>query len=262
MQPMEKPTRQLIKTVKSLGTARHRREHGLFKAEGTKCVADTLGHFALRHLLATDAWLADHEPLTAGCPVVKCTRDELERMTSMSTAPEVIAVYEIPADVPDINSMAEGQLVIALDSLQDPGNLGTIMRIADWFGITLILASKDTVDIYNPKSVQATMGAISRVRVAYVDLAATLKVLGRHMPVVGTFLNGENIYTADLPQACVVVTGNEGRGISPEIEALTSRRVTIPSYPAGRPTSESLNAAMATAITVSTIRGRSFNQPQ
>lgn len=245
-------TNRLRKLVASLDDARTRREEGLFKAEGTKCVLDTLGHFTMRHLFATRAWLDSHEAVLNGADATVVKRPDLERMTHMSTTPEVIAVYEIPAPslVPDL----AGRLTLALDRIQDPGNLGTIVRIADWFGIGTVICSCDTVDIYNPKTVQATMGAIARVKVIYTDLAAILNA--SNVPVYGTFLDGENIYTAPLTPEGVIVMGNEGKGISPEVENSIDRRITIPSFPPGAPTVESLNVGMATAVAVAEFRRR------
>ena len=148
-------------------------------------------------------------------------------------------------------------LSLALDSVQDPGNMGTIVRIADWFGIDAVFASKDTVDVFNPKVVQATMGAVFRVKMHYVDLPALFKnVLALEGKVYGTFLDGRNIYETSLTPHGIVVMGNEGQGISNEVGDLIKRRLFIPSYPQERPTSESLNVGMATAITMAEFRRR------
>lgn len=240
-------TKNNIKLVRDLERAKTRRESGLFKAEGTKLVADTIGHFEREALFATSAWLAEHPDVEG----TTAKRADLERMSSLSTAPEVIAVYRQPRWQFD-PAEASRNLVLALDTIQDPGNLGTIVRIADWFGIHDIICTRETVDLFNPKTVQATMGALSRVRVHYLDLPATLRSLD--CPVYGTFLGGENIYSAGLSNSGVIVVGNEGKGISPEVAETVTKRLTIPSYPPAEPTSESLNAAVATAITVSIFR--------
>lgn len=250
-------TKAFIKSVASLADAKGRRREGAFAAEGTKCVLDTLGHFGLRHLIATEAWLQSHqleEDILA--KAVTANRGEIGAMSSMSLAPDVIAVYDLPEPAALDASALQNQLVVALDRIQDPGNLGTIMRTADWMGITTILASADTVDCFNPKAVQGSMGAISRVSVIYGDLPAMLRAC--RMPVYGTFLGGENIYRAELSDCGIVVMGNEGQGISPEVERCVDRRLLIPSYPADRPTSESLNVATATAIVLSQFRARKF----
>ena len=255
---MTELTNKLRKLVASLDDPRARREYGLFVAEGTKCVLDTLGAFTCRWLLATQAWLDRYGSKIGGdIDVVVSKHPDMERMSHLTTSADVIAVYEIPAVPPLARADIDGRLVLALDRLQDPGNLGTIMRVADWFGIDTIVASHDTVDLYNPKVVQATMGAISRVKVHYVDLPAWLGGL-EGVSVCGTFLDGENIFTSPLPASGIVVMGNEGRGISPEVEACVSCRLTIPSFPQGTVTSESLNVGTATAITVAEFRRRNM----
>lgn len=247
------------KSIAALASARRRREAGLFAAEGTKCVLDTLGAFRLRTLAATAEWFTEHPAQAALPQAVTARRPDMERMSALSTAPPVMAVYEIPEACEP--RMSAGELVVALDCVQDPGNLGTIVRVADWMGVETILASHDTADIFGAKAIQATMGAISRVRVHYCDLAAQLAALPEGMAVYGTFLGGENIYTAPgLEGGGVLVMGNEGRGISPATEALCTRRITIPSYPPGRPTSESLNVGVATAIALSAFRSRLINR--
>lgn len=254
---MKEITNALIKETSSLAEVRHRRKLGLFVAEGTKCVSDTLGYFRLQYLFATPAWLEQHPlPDWAEPFVYTGNRGQLGKMSSLSLTPDVIAVYHIPEPAAFDPAELDGNLVVALDRVQDPGNLGTIMRTADWMGVTTLIASTDTVDCYNSKTVQATMGAISRVRVIYGPLAEMLSALKPLMPVYGTFLGGDNIYKADLKASAAVVMGNEGSGISPEIEALVDRRLLIPSYPPERPTSESLNVATATAIVLSQFRSR------
>lgn len=249
-------TKAFRREIASLADAKGRRKAGAFMAEGTKCVLDTVEAFAVRHIIATPKWLGEHT-LPAGVDIVEANRGEIGEMCSMSLAPDVIAVYELPQAPAFDPVCALDDLVVALDRVQDPGNLGTIMRTADWMGITTILASADTVDCFNPKAVQATMGAISRVRVVYGDLPGMLAdaaALGA--PVYGTFLDGDNIYSAQLSEGGIVVMGNEGRGISAEVAATVNRRLLIPPYPAGRPTSESLNVATATAIVLSQFRAR------
>ncbi|MCC8118928.1 MAG: RNA methyltransferase [Bacteroidales bacterium] len=239
-------TNNLRKTYASLAQPKGRRESGLFMAQGTKCVLDTMGHFQLEALLATNNWIEQHPGIAAS----QVTTRDLERISTLSTPPQVIAIYKIPApaQLPDFTS----ELVLALDCVQDPGNLGTIMRVCDWMGVHSILASADTADVWNPKVVQATMGAISRVRVIYTDLGQALEKA--KVPIYGTFLDGENIYKADLAAPSVIIMGNEGKGISSAIAELVTHKLTIPSYPPDTPTSESLNVAIATAITLSEFR--------
>lgn len=246
-------TNRLRRLVASLDDVKLRREERLFVAEGTKCVLDTLRHFRLRHLFATSAWIERHSAEIRAIEPVIAKRADMERMSHLTTPPEVIAVYELPDwDIDDLTPA--GRLILALDSVRDPGNLGTIVRIADWFGIDSIVCSRDTVDVFNPKVIQATMGGISRVKVYYTDLAAFLAKC--EMPVYGTFLDGENIFSAKLHGEGIIVMGNEGKGISPDVERLVTCRLTIPSFPPGAATGESLNVGMATAITVAEFRRR------
>ena len=251
---MSELTNNLRKMVASLGNARSRREEKCFVAEGTKCVCDTWHAFSCRYLFATQAWVDEHKNALPGSAPIIVKRADMERMSQLSTPSQVLAVYELPESKFDEKRLTSN-LVIALDRVQDPGNLGTIIRIADWFGITDIVCSPDTVDVYNPKVVQATMGAISRVKVHYVDLADLIK-RNTDIPVYGTFLDGRNIYETSLTPHGIVVMGNEGQGISDEIGVLIKRRLFIPSYPQERPTSESLNVGMATAITIAEFRRR------
>lgn len=249
-------TNNLRKLIVALNQRKYRREHKLFKAEGTKCVADTIDSFRLYALVATRSWAEEHQNLSllAGENLVIVPSRDIERLSSLVTPQDVIALYHMPEYHFDVHEK-HNDLLIALDGVQDPGNLGTIMRTADWFGISDILCSRTTADVYNPKVVQATMGAISRVRVHYVDLAETLSMMSEIMPVYGTFLDGNSIYKANLSSAGVIVMGNEGNGISDDVARIVSDRLLIPSFSRGT-TSESLNVATATAITVSEFRRR------
>lgn len=245
-------TNNLRKLIASLSERKHRKKENLFKAEGTKCVIDTLPHFNCFALLATAQWLDEHQSVISSLKkdvIIRVTPNDIKRMSSLTTPQNVIAVYEIPVFDTDVSQLTQS-LLLALDNVQDPGNLGTIIRTADWFGITHILCNKETADVYSPKVVQATMGAISRVRLHYCDLYQTLAQLQGSMPIYGTFLNGENLYTSKLNNHAVIVMGNEGNGISEQIASLVSHRILIPSFNTGAETSESLNVATATAITV------------
>ncbi len=248
-------TNAIRKMVASLDERKHRRREGAFMAEGTKCVLDTLDHFTVRYLIATYEWITENGASVTGLPVIQATARDMERMSHLSAASDVLAVYEIPRQSADLSSL-QGTLTVALDTVQDPGNLGTIVRTCDWFGISHILASADTADVYAPKVVQATMGAISRVTVHYCDLPSAISELRQSMPVYGTFLDGDNIYTSHLSPTGIIVMGNEGRGISSGVAPLVTDRLLIPSYPPDVPTSESLNVSIATAITLSEFRRR------
>ncbi len=239
----------VIKKVSALASAKGRREAGAFLAEGTRCVVDSLPYFGLRALYCTSAWAEEH-PAEARCAQIVDARD-IKRMSLQQSPQPVLAVFDLP-DIPPYSY--NGEMALALDAVQDPGNLGTIIRLADWFGIRDILAGQGCADAFQPKVVQATMGALARVRVHKVgNLAEELR--NSDAPVLGTFLDGDNLYGAEifLSPRPVVVMGNEGNGISPEVEAIVSRRLKIPSFPPGRHTSESLNVAMATGIIISEL---------
>lgn len=239
-----------IKFIRSLSQKKERYEQALFIAEGNKLVADTLSSFKCRLLVATSEWLSQHN--TSHCQeVIDATPEEIAKASLMQSPQDVIAVYEMPNDEVSSSSL-QGKLVLALDCVQDPGNLGTIVRIADWYGIDTILCSEGCADIYNPKTIQATMGALARVKVAYVNLPQTLATINK--PIYGTFLDGENIYSTSLTNDAVIVMGNEGNGISKEIEALVLHKILLPPYPANSETVESLNVAVATAITCAEFR--------
>lgn len=257
---MDKLTNALTRRIVSLATAKGRRREGMFVAEGTKCVADTADAFNMRYMLATADWLESHRDIWGHAEIIEVRRSDLRNLSTMTLPPDVIAVYDLPETVVFDPASLKDRLIVALDRVQDPGNLGTIMRTCDWMGVDTILASADTVDCFNPKTVQATMGAVSRVKVIYGDLARMLADLD--VEVFGTFLDGENIYTATLPQSGVVVMGNEGSGIGASVEPFINRRLLIPSYPPGRATSESLNVATATAIALSQFISRNYGKDQ
>lgn len=243
-----------IKYIRSLELKKHRKEENVFPAEGPKLVGDLLGHFHCRLLVATDEWLDERKTISAN-EVIRVTPEELSRASFLKTPQQVLALFEQPSY--KITPDEIGQtLCLALDDIQDPGNLGTIIRLADWFGIEYVFCSPNTVDIYNPKTVQATMGGIARVKVCYTPLKELITSLPNDIPVYGTFLNGKNIYDQTLSNTGLIVMGNEGKGISPEIEELITNKLYIPSYPQDRETSESLNVAIATAVICAEFRRR------
>lgn len=239
----------IIKLVRSLSNKHHRDEEGLFVAEGTKCVRDTWDAFNCRWLIATKVWYDQCGHAGHREKIMFASKQQLSRMSQFTTASEVIAVYETPQrDItPD---EVRNSVNIVLDNVQDPGNLGTIIRLADWYGIKNIFASKTTVDVYNHKVVQATMGAIARVKVHYVDLEDLFDEYNE-LPVYGTFLDGENIYGSKLEKPCFVVFGNEGQGIGAKVERCVNKRLHIPAAPHTGGCSESLNVGVAAAITIS-----------
>jgi len=234
-----------IKLIRSLEMKKNRKQNGLFVAEGPKVVGDLLqaGYHASM-LFATREY--PHAELI--------TADELHRISFLQHPQEVLAVFEIPLNT--MSAPAEHQLCLALDGVQDPGNLGTIIRIADWFGISHIFCSMDTVDAYNPKVVQATMGSLAHVQIVYTDLVELVGNLPPSYPVYGTLLDGENIYEQELSAEGIIVMGNEGNGISQTLRPHINRRLLIPDFHVGALRAESLNVAIATAITCSEFRRR------
>ena len=239
-------TNQEIKTVKSLSEKKYRDETGLFVVEGEKMVEEALrSRFTVERI-----WRKEEIGETA-----------MARISQLSTPSPVLALIRKPDDLVLTDPAPGKGLYLALDSIRDPGNLGTILRIADWFGLDGVFASEDTVDVFNPKVVQATMGAIFRVRFHLADLCRLARnVRAAGGAVYGTFLDGNNLYERPLSSGkeapSLIVTGNESRGISPGVAACVTDRLFIPPYPAGDPGSESLNAAVATAVIVAEFRRR------
>lgn len=245
-----------IKYIRSLELKKNRKEEQVFVAEGHKLVGDLLGHFPCRLLVATRTWL-DRNPNVRAEEIIEVTPDELTRASLQKTPQEVLAVFDQPVYEMDA-SVVSKELCLALDDVQDPGNLGTIIRLADWFGIEHIFCSQGTVDVYNPKTIQATMGALARVKLHYCHLPSLIASLG-DTPVYGTFLDGENMYAKELSSHGLIVMGNEGNGISDEVGKLVNERLYIPNYPPQRETSESLNVAIATSVICAEFRRRITN---
>lgn len=240
-----------IKYIRSLELKKNRKEEKVFLAEGPKLVGDLLGHFPCRFLAATSEWL-NLQPKIAADEVLEVSSEELERASLLKTPQQVLALFEQPEYKWD-KEVVSHSLCIALDDVQDPGNLGTIIRLADWFGIEHIFCSPNTVDVYNPKTIQATMGGIARVKVYYTPLPELIRSLG-DQSVYGTFLDGENMYEQQLSANGLIVMGNEGNGIGDEVKELINRKLFIPNYPQERQTSESLNVAIATAVVCAEFR--------
>ncbi len=238
-------TKNEIQFIRSLHDKSGRTEHGLFLAEGAKLISEIQeSNLTIKKIYATDGVNFDAEIVSP---------KEMERLSALKSANNSIAVIEIPRYKLDAKSLC-GKLVLALDEVQNPGNLGTIIRLADWFGVEDIICSPTTTDLYNPKVIQATMGAIARVRVHYTPLVPFLEECD--MTIYGTLLDGQNIYDHSLQSSGVIVMGNEGRGLSPEVKSLVNEQLYIPPYPADNSSSESLNVAIATAIICSEFRRR------
>ena len=236
-----------IKLITSLQQKKYRIINQLFFAEGVKVIQELLqSNFELEHLYTT---VNDFEAVEASKRTL-INEQELKKISALSTPNTCLAVFKIPAE----NKIIDSGLILALDDIRDPGNLGTILRLADWFGIKQIVCSKETVDIYNPKVVQATMGSITRVNVSYIELPNFLNET--KLPVFGTFMDGDNIYQSNLPQNGIIIMGNEANGISAKIEKLVTSRLTIPRFGELQKT-ESLNVATATAIILSEFKRNS-----
>jgi RNA methyltransferase, TrmH family len=231
------------KYIQSLFHKKTRNEEGVFVVEGPKMVSELLGSdYTTRKVYATDEWT---KPSTFTGEVILVNEDELQRLTGLQTANQVLAIAEQKNH--DLIPVLSGTLTLALDNIQDPGNFGTIIRIADWFGIKQIIASNETVELYNPKVIQSTMGSFLRVEVYYADLPGLLN--NAKVPVYGALLNGNNIAEVGKIVEGVLVIGNESKGISEEINKLITHPLTIPKVGGA----ESLNAAVATGIILSHI---------
>ncbi len=244
-------TKNTIKYIKSLQQKKIRDELGLFVAEGIRLVDELINSdFEILEIYHT----AEYTKKTTAIKPIQISADEMERISGLVTPSPVLAIAKKPNYIMDFS--CQNELVLALDTIQDPGNMGTIIRLADWFGINNIVCSYGCADAFAPKTVQASMGAIVHVRVHYVNLHEWIKIQ-KGCPVYGTFMNGSNLYLTQKESIGIIVMGNEGNGISPLVEELVTHRIHIPSFAKGRIKVESLNVAMATAIILSEFRGHS-----
>jgi TrmH family RNA methyltransferase len=235
------------KYIKSLSVKKYRDAAGIFIVEGAKSVNEFLASsFRIRRIYSTS------RDDSSRCPTTHITAAEMQQISNLKTPSSVLALVEIPKYATPTVPF-EG-LILALDEVQDPGNLGTIIRIADWFGIDYIVCSPFTADAYSPKTVQATMGSLARIKIVYTDLRPFLRQ--SDVAIYGTFLKGENIYTSALSADGIVVMGNEGNGISANVAELITRKLRIPSFADEAP--ESLNVAVAVAITCSEFKRRTY----
>ena len=246
-----------ILKVKSLHDRESRATLGLFIAEGMKIVEEImLSDFEVECVYITEKGFQNLDSRLKFSSLVQVTQKEMERISTLKSPTQILATVKIPKHN-NLNTL-NGELSIALDTIQDPGNLGTIIRLADWFGIGQVVCSIDCVDCFSPKVIQATMGAILRVRVYYTDLVKYLsKAKSEQVEIYGTFLEGDNIYNKNLPKGGIIVMGNEGRGISKEVASIIDNKLYIPPYPSNKSSnSESLNVAVATAVICSEFRRR------
>jgi len=251
-------SKNTIKHLNALKQKKFRDEFQQFVAEGDKLVKELLfSHCKIIEIFALNEWPGTHK-IPDSIAVTPVSPDELERISSLTTPNKVIALIEIPQQQ-SIDSSAFEKLVLVLDDIKDPGNMGTIIRIADWFGISNIICSGNTVDVYNPKVIQASMGSVARVNINYTELTTFFESLAKEIPVYGTLLNGDNIYTQTLTKNGIIVIGNESNGISVEIQKFITNKLYIPSF-AENPLdkAESLNAAIATAIVCAEFKRRMF----
>ena len=230
-----------LKLITSLSQKKYRQKHQLFIAEGIKVVNELLNsNFTVHSLFCTE----DFETITPEDKITLISESDLKKISSLKTPNKVLALFEIPEEKSPKNS----GLIVALDAINDPGNLGTIIRLCDWFGVQQLICSKDTVDCYNNKVVQASMGSLTRVTINYVDLYDYLK--DTKLPTFIADMNGENVYKSDLPKEGVLIMGNEANGVSETIKKLISHTISIPRFGETQET-ESLNVATATAILLS-----------
>lgn len=234
-------SKNTIKLIHSLETKKGREKSGLFVAEGPKVVGDLKAAGFDAEMIFDDA-------------------DDVRHVSFLQHPQGLLGVFHLPDYALGESEFTPNpeRLTLALDGVQDPGNVGTIIRIADWFGIEDIICSRQTADCWSPKVIQATMGSIARVKVHYTDLASLVRSVSKEIPIYGTLLNGKNIYSTPLTPNGLIIMGNEGNGISEEIRQLVNKPLLIPNYPAGRETTDSLNVAIATAITCAEFRRRNY----
>ena len=249
-----------LKQIRSLEIKKYRNELKRFVAEGNKLIAEMLPAFECELLVATKEWIQEHPGIHAK-EVLAAETEEIRKISFLKTPQKVVAIlskkeYKLTSINPEKN------LVLALDGIQDPGNLGTIIRLADWFGIEHVVCSPDTADIFSPKAIQATMGSLAHVKVHYTDLKDYLRNQAeKAVPIFGTFLDGADLYEQELTTNGLIVMGNEGNGIRPETVPLINRKLYIPNFPQERETTESLNVAIATAVICAEFRRRQKKLP-
>jgi len=235
-----------IKLISSLKQKKYRLQHGLFVAEGVKTINELLAsNFKLNQIFSIDSFKIDANLETI------ITEVELKKISFLASPNTALALFNIP----EPKQIDTNQLIVALDNVRDPGNLGTIIRLCDWFGIRDLVCNLETVDCFNPKVIQATMGSVSRVNITYLDLKTFIK--NTKSKAFGTFVEGENLYKKELPEKGILILGNEANGISEDIENLVSEKIAIPRFGNIQAT-ESLNVATATAVLLSEFKRKSI----
>ena len=250
-------SRQKIEFIRSLAYKKDREKAGCFIAEGEKLVFDLLKtNLNMLEIYCTSEGISTCESTTKAKYSIQISHREMERISAFKNPSSILALFKIP-EVEKVTADTFLGINIVLDGIQDPGNLGTIVRLADWFGISSIFCSHECADLYNPKCVQSTMGALARVQVHYVDLIELLKrAADHHVPVYGTFMEGEDLFNTELPVQALVLLGSEGKGISPELTPFLTKKISIPAYPAGHRELESLNVAVSASIVCAEFRRR------
>ena len=248
-------SKHLTNVIQNLEKKKFREKYNLYKVEGDKLVQELLlSDMKIDTLVASPSWIANNQQHVKSYNVIEVNEIEMGRVSNFKSLPEVIALSEIPVKGYNPDEI-ENSLSVILNGIQDPGNIGTILRVCDWFGISNIFCDHDCANIFNPKSVQASMGAIFRVNVFYLDLVNFIpRFVGQDFPCYGTFLRGENIYKQQLRTKGFIVMGNEGNGITPEIEQFVSHKITIPSFAQSLYSTESLNVGVATGIILSEFK--------
>ena len=240
------------KIIQKLQQKKYRNELGLFVVEGKKGILEFVqAGFKVEAIFATSLFSEQLNKF----PLTLISKEELSKISTLKNPDEGVAIFHQPKR----KGILQEGLILALNNIQDPGNLGTLIRLCDWFGIETLLCSEQTVDCYNPKVVQASMGSLSRVEVHYLPLAGFLVTCD--LPVYVATLEGENLYTTTFPEDCVIVLGNEANGVSPEVTALANGAITIPRF-GRRQQAESLNVAMAGAIIMSQVKGKASEDSQ
>ena len=233
-----------VKVITSLSQKKYRQKHKLFIAEGIKVVNELLNSsFEIDTLFAVDHFITD----VSLDKIIRISEKDLQKISNLKTSNKVLGIFKIPDEMP----LQKNGLTIALDAVNDPGNLGTIIRLCDWFGVSQLICSKDTVDCYNQKVVQASMGSLTRISIIYTDLETYLQEI--QLPTFIADMDGENIYTSKLPKEGILIMGNEANGVSDEIKSLIKNKISIPRFGETQKT-ESLNVATATAILLSEFK--------
>ena len=253
-------SKHLTNVIQNLEKKKFREKYNLYKVEGDKLVQELLlSDMKINSLIARPSWIKNNQQHVKKYNTIEVNEIEMGRISNFKSLPEIIALAEIPVKEYNPNEIKE-TLSVVLNGIQDPGNIGTILRVCDWFGIRNIFCDYDCANIFNPKSVQASMGAIFRVNVFYLDLVDFIpRFINENFPCYGTFLHGENIYKTTLQSKGFIVMGNEGNGITPKIEQLVNHRITIPSFAHSLYSTESLNVGVATGIILSEFKRIKYN---